>query len=257
MGMFNLAEFFFIPIGLFLSFKRQEKYLSVFLLWAVIVVLVGSITNQVPHPTRSYIIIIPLTVFSAYGLYCITDYLSKAANKIKIAAYIIFISIFSYSLVFYITSYFFRFPQEYAKSWRSEDKAVAEFVQQHEKNYDRVVFDTRADYAYTSWLFYSKFPPSDFIGDSSYVKDGLLNTLSKTGKYEFHQVDWKKEYPVSQKVLFITSPNVAAGGVGILKTFYYPLRPVVNITNNNIVGYPYNEPAYVAIETVSSYEKNK
>jgi hypothetical protein len=222
-----------------------------------IVVLVGSITNEVPHPTRSYIILIPFTVFSAYGLYSIIDFLRKASTGTRWGVGFVLSSIFIYSLISFNFSYFFRFPKEYAKSWRSQDLQVAEFVQQHEKNYDRIVFDTTADYAYTSWLFYSKFPPSDFIGHSHYAKDGLLSTLAATGKYEFHKVDWEKEYPVKEKILFITSPSGDAGGVGILKTFYYPVRPVINITNNNIIGYPYHEPAYVAIETISSYEKNK
>jgi hypothetical protein len=155
-----------------------------------------------------------------------------------------------YSLAFYFTSYYKRFPVFYAKAWRAEDKELSLFIKEHGSRYDKIIFDSNSGFVYTSLLFYLPQDPLEFQNTVRREPDdseGFSRVLS-FGKFEFKSIDWNTDYR-KKNVLLVTTPDKKPADVPPLKTFYYPVRPVVVSVKQEIVQYPIQEIAYVLVES--------
>lgn len=247
-GMFYYADFPLIVYGAYLGLKQKAFYLYPFYLWFAIMLLVGGLIVAIPKDnafgTRVFPVVIPLIVFSAFGMYQLFEYIINLKNKsLKIGAVIGLAILFGYSYVFYFTSYFVRFPVEYAKEWRSEDIQMVQFVRSVDPNYSKIVFDDSTGITYTSLLFYGKYSPQLHQQQAVYRLNGLVNTLVSDGKYEFRKVDFSKEM-ATPGTLFITDATHVPENVKPLAVFTYPTRPVVLFYNRQIGQYPTTDIAY-------------
>ena len=224
-GQFYLFELPLIITGIVIFIK--DKHSKLLFLWATAVILVASLTRDIPHATRSYFLIFPMILFSAKGATYFFDKVRSLKTSYSAVLSVLVLGIISYSIIFYLASYYFRFPIFYAKSWRSADKDVAFFIEQNQRKYSHIVFDNSAGYIYTSLLFYSKYNPYDFINTvtrSSDDSEGFSHVLT-FGKYEFKDVDWAKDY--KKDTLIITTADQKPKDISSLKVFYYPKRPIV------------------------------
>jgi 4-amino-4-deoxy-L-arabinose transferase-like glycosyltransferase len=249
-GTFYFLELPFILTGFILGIKKKIAFLWPFYLWLIIVVLITSLTREVPHATRSFMIVIPMIVFSAYGCIEIIKYLLKQRKYIYTSLLISIYTIASiYLIINFFLVYFVYFPVRYAKDWREEDKKLVAFIRENEYKYDKIIFDKQTNFNYTTLLFYLNYPPEKYQNNAIYQKDGLLNLLSKVDKYEFRDIDWDRDFDMknSVSILFVVSPS-NTGGKGIMKTLYLPTRPIDVPANGIIVGYPYAEPIYLLLE---------
>lgn len=246
-GMFYYFDFPLILFGVYQGLKKKVSYLYPFYLWFLFMLFVGSIIVAIPNDafgTRAYAVVIPLIVFSAYGMYSFVEIIMRLKNKlIKTATILFSIVLISYSCLFYFTSYFFRFPIEYAKEWHSEDQKTVQYISSIAKNYNQIVFDDSANFLYTSLLFYGQYPPQIHQQQAVYKQSGLVMALLKDGKYEFRKIDWEHEL-VSKGTLFITGKDNVPANRMPLTTFSYPTRPVVIFYDRKIAQYPTTETAY-------------
>jgi 4-amino-4-deoxy-L-arabinose transferase-like glycosyltransferase len=250
-GGFGMFYYFDLPLMLFGAYqglKKKVSYLYPFYLWFLFMLFVGSIIVAIPNDdafgTRAYAVVIPLIVFSAYGMYSFIETVMRLKNKfIKIGLIFSIVVLIGYSCFFYFISYFFRFPIEYAKEWHSEDQKTVQYVNSIAKNYEKIVFDDSTGFLYTSFLFYDQYPPQIHQKQAVYKQSGLVTKLSKDGKYEFREIDWKNE---SEKpgTLFITGKDINPVNRIPLTVFNYPTRPVVVFYDRKIAQYPITETAY-------------
>ena len=179
------------------------------------------------------------------------NWVKKLNNKsYKLLAVVLFVVFTFYNLTFYFTSYYIRFPVLYAKSWRLEDKDVALYIKENEYKYDRIIFDNKAGYIYSSLLFYMKYPPLDFQNKQVRYPDDSegFSMIKSFAKYEFRDVDWPQDYK-NKRTLIITTSDQKPNYADPLKTFYYPKRPVYFSVKQEVVGFPIEEIAYVLVET--------
>lgn len=246
-GMFYFIELLFIIIGLYLGVKRKIKYLYIFYMWIAVVVLLNALTVTVPHATRSYMAIIPMIVFSAFGCLSIIEYLRQQNKRICFLILSSLLIVFLYSFLYFLSSYFIKFPVELAKTWKAEDRSAVEFVLNNKDKYSRIIFDKKADINYTQLLFYAKYPPVEYQKTATYQKNGMLNILARVGKFEYKDIDWSKDYDSKKSTLYITAPGFF-GDYLTIKTQYLPTRSVVNVTNGEIITSPYSEPVYQILQ---------
>jgi len=247
-GQMYLFEFLFFLWGVVAAIRKNFQNSYFLLAWAVITILVASLTREIPHATRSFFLILPFEVFSAYGLIEFVSFLKKASYKN--VGYALLAILVGFNLVYYFSSYYVRFPILYAKAWRFEDKEVSLFIAKNQSKYSKIIFDDDAGFIYTSLLFYSQYSPSQFqdsVVRSPDDSEGFTKVLS-FGKYEFKKVDWKKDY-AAHNVLIITAEENKPKEVASLQAFYYPPRPVVLSVREQIMQYPIRETAYVAVAT--------
>lgn len=247
-GLFYLFELPLIIYGIIVSLKNKIKWTYIFLWWAITTILVASLTRDIPHATRSFFLIVPLEIFSAIGLLTIASWFNSQKKKIKCVGFIFIIFLMTYSAIYYFTSYYVRFPVEYAKQWRQQDKDLSFFLVKEESKYSKIIIDKESGFIYSSLLFYSKYNPSDFQNSVQRAPDdseGFSSVLS-FGKYEFRNIDWNRD--LNQKnVLLITSNDLKPKQISPYKMFMYPIRPVVISLKQEIMQFPVQDVAYVAV----------
>lgn len=249
LAMFYYFDFPLIMLGVFQAIKNRVAFLYPFLLWLLLIFFVGSIIVAVPNGTRTYHVVIPFVVFSSYGAYEFYKFLITLDRKIL--KQVIFVTSFLfmlYSVLLYVTSYFVRFPLEYAKEWRSEDEKAAHYLRSVEGNYDKIIIDNSSEFIYTSFLFYGKYPAEFYQKNASYKPSGLVITLSSVGKYEFRKIDWTKEKN-TPKMLFVMGDDKDPLHGTPIKVFMYPTRPAAIYYDRKISQLPVEEAAFKIYET--------
>lgn len=247
-GQFYLFELPLMIIGAVRVVWEKRAWGRLLLLWAVLVVLVASLTREAPHATRSFFLIAPMITFSALGLFTFLTWTKKQRKIYKLILLAISGGFIIYNLVYYFSSYYVRFPVLYAKSWRSEDRTVALYIKENQDKYDKIIFDRNAGFIYTSLLFYTAYDPNIFqktVRREVDDPEGFSEVLS-FGKYEFKDINWS-EKNLEQNALIITSLDSKPDR--ILKTFTYPTRPVVISLKQKTANYPVDEVAYAVVQT--------
>jgi len=247
-GQFYPVELFFIIVGVVKLLEKDKRNFSLLAIWFLMVIGVASLTREAPHATRSFFLIFPLEVFSAYGL---MEFLRqfknlKRVSKKLLAGLLLLGGI--YSLVFYFTSYYFRFPLFYARFWRSADKEVSLYLKENEAKYEKIIISDDSGLIYSSLLFYQAYDPEKFQKEAewSFPDSEGFSFPKKFGKYEFKKVDWGKDFAKGN--LIITKEGEKPQGFVPKKVFYYPLRPVFLALKQEIVNYPVSEIAYEIFE---------
>lgn len=249
-GQFYVFELVFILWGVYELLKNKEPWRIVIFGWFVVVVFVAAITREAPHATRSFFLLIPLTIISAYGIMTFVTFLIKLQKKHQIVIIAVVLAIAIYSIGYYFTSYYLRFPTIYAKSWRVADKDVALYLKAHENEYDHIIIDSNAGLIYSSLLFYQKYSPTDFHKTQQRFPDDSegFSAVKSFGKYEYKEIDWTKDYK-KPRTLLVTSADRKPNDVPSVMTFFYPERPVVISVKQTILAYPVKDVAYVLIST--------
>lgn len=250
-GMFYVFELPLILLGIYTYFKDKLKEYTFFICWGVVVLLILGLSKEVPHATRGYFFVIPGTVFSALGLMLLVKEIGKLkTNILKYGAFAAGIFLVLYSLVFYFTSYYQRFPTLYAKSFRTADKELSLYLAENQNRYDTVIFDEDAGFMYSSLLFYGKFSPSEFQSSVVREKDdaeGFSKVLS-FGKYSFKKIDWPLD-SIRPRTLIITTLQNKPVEIPADRMFSYPIRPVALSLKEELKQFAVEEPAYVLVET--------
>ncbi len=255
-GLFYLFELPFMVLGLITILRRKIEWGYFLILWAVATIMVASLTREVPHATRSFFLIVPITAFIALG---ITEFYGWFKNKnsfIKYSLLIVVLLISLYNAVFYFASYYFRFPVKYAKAWSSTDQSLVTFLKNNNKTYDRIIVDKDSGLKYTSLLFYLSYPPESFQNTVVRLRDDSegFSEVQFFGNFEFREVDWLSDYQLPN-TLIITRADKVPSQIPPLKTFYYPERPVVISKGQTILQYPVKDVSYVLIESITPIQE--
>ncbi len=247
-GQFYLFELPFMLIGVIAIVKQRKPWGLVLFGWAVITILVASLTRDVPHATRSFFLVFPYEVFSAYGVLLLAQFLRTKPFAVKLLAGGLVSLLIVFNVLYYFTSYYVRFPLLYAKQWRLADKSVATFLQNNDKKYDKVIFDKKAGYMYTSLLFFNTYSPTLFQQTEMRDKEDAegFSMVQSFGKYQFKDINWGEDY--HKGTLIITVPDRVPTNITPIQSFFYPQRPVAFALNQKVVSYPVSEVAYVAVE---------
>lgn len=250
-GLFYLFELPLIFCGVVSLIRRKIPGVTLLFGWGIATILVAALTREAPHATRSFFLVIPLTVFSAAGAISLYKYIfSKRANLLKYGVLVIVLGIVFFNLTYYFSSYYVRFPLLYAKAFRLHDRELSNYLFENDKRYEKVIIDKDAGFIYTSLLFYSKYPPADFQKSVRRAPDdpeGFSRVLS-FGKYEFRSIDWESDSKLANTLL-ITLPEKKPENLAASHTIYYPVRPIAFAENQRIFQLPVNDKAYVLVET--------
>lgn len=250
-GQYYLFELPLFLIGVFVAIRKKPFWSSLILFWIAVTIAVASLTREAPHATRSFFLIFPMELLTAYGLiYILTHIKQLYSNPIRVVALVIVSLVGFYNIAYYFTSYYVEFPISYAKSWRSSDKELSLFIKSIETDYKKIIFDTHAGFVYSSYLFYTKFNPVLFQETARYLLDDSegFSELRSFSKYEFRSIDWDKDIKLPN-TLIITSADQKPITLPPLKAFYYPKRPVVIPIKQEIFQYPVQDISYVVISS--------
>lgn len=154
MGQMHLIELPLLLYGLY-SFIRSKKIKSslkiFFIAYLLISPLASSLTFQAPSALRALSMVVPLSFFTAYGLYQLTPHLS---TYLLIFLYLI-------SSLYFLDAYFIHSPQRYSFAWNRGFKEIVPLIETEKHNYQNIYMTNKYDQPYILYLFYSLYPPAE------------------------------------------------------------------------------------------------
>jgi len=221
MGLLYLFELPFLLLGiyylLFGEFDRKTKLLIFG--WLLIAPIPASITTGVPHAVRTLNFLPTFQILSAVGLIFAFAYINRY-RKVKYVAYLIFAVIFIFNFSYYLNQYFVQLNYYDSADWQYGYKQAVDEVKRIGYKYDKIVVSdsTPMDKSYMFFLFYLKYPSSDYQKIGQYSSGGFASHHS-FDKYEFRQVDWDKERS-DKNILYLGPSFEIPKGANILKTIY-------------------------------------
>ncbi|MFC1646647.1 hypothetical protein ACFL1A_00030 [Patescibacteria group bacterium] len=250
-GQFYMFELFTILIGLCLIIRTYKKPSWIIIGWIFITILVASLTRESPHATRSLFMSSPLILLSSAGTLYTFYLIQKQQKFIRLILSTIVTFVISYSLIIYFSSYYLRFPIYYASAWKSADYELSKFLQNQETKYDKIIIDNNSGFIYTSFLFYTAYPPEIFQSTQKRAPDdneGFSEILS-FGNLEIRTPDPDIDSS-GTKNLIVSASEINHPNLNNVITIYYPKKPVVLSIKEQLVRYPVEEAAYYIYETL-------
>jgi 4-amino-4-deoxy-L-arabinose transferase-like glycosyltransferase len=225
MGLIYLVELPLILIGIYVllfgKFNPQTKFLI--FLWFLAAPIPASITTGVPHAVRTLNFLPTWQIFSALGVITSFIFISNikyAILKVRLN-YLIFgfaglVSFFNFA--YYLNQYFVQQNYYFSHEWQyGYEQAIAK-VKEIGGHYDKIVVSdtTPMDKSYMFFLFYLKYPPTDYqkIGATS---SGSFVSHHYFDKYEFRPINWPEDSKM-KNVLFIGPPFELPSSQGLIQT---------------------------------------
>lgn len=246
-GQFYIIQLPFLILGLAVLIQQRKKRSSQFsLFWIFVSVMTASLTHGAPHATRSFFLNFPLTVAIGQGVISFCLYLKKQKKKLArlVTGFSLLISL--HNVFYYFTSYYIRYPVYYAKQWQSEAKALSQFLEAEEGNYQKIVINQQESSPYIYFLFFQKYSLERYwqqVERYSVDEEGFHHVKS-FGKYEFREIDWERDQKEKNTLFVDQTGDLPPKNAKLIKLFHYPQRPVVNSIKAHIVYYPVEEIAY-------------
>lgn len=162
MGVLPLIFIFFLPFGFLTILNYTNKQSSLFVLaWMIISPLPSALTLGEPHINRGSLMIVPLSIISAYGFY---QFINLFSGRLKTASLFIITSLFFFNSFYSLNQIFVQKPVN--KPWYTE-QVNKEMVSEVFKLKDRYAAVAIPKNEYMFFLFYQKISPPDFIKRAS------------------------------------------------------------------------------------------
>ena len=187
LGMFHLKHL-----------NKDVRYLII--AWLLLGALIPSLTLGDINIIRNLVSIVPIIILCALGV----DYLSSKLKR-KHVVDVTIVSLGLLSLFIFSHYYFVHFPKQLSENWSYGFKQIAEYVDENESRYDKIVIDPNygtvrynlVGVPHLFLLYFNEYNPTMYLSEVSDV-----NGILKYGKYETRKVDWPKE-DIELRTLYI------------------------------------------------------
>ncbi len=220
-GLLYLWELPFLLIGLIFLLKNGiNRYTLILPIWLLLAPLPTAVTREAPHAVRSELILPMFQIFTAIGILKVFELIRKESKWIWLPAVLISILALVVNNAYYLHQYFVHTNFELSNKWLYGRKEAAEFTELNKANYDKVIVSMQVDMPYIFWLFYTKYPPQQYLASGGTVSGGFEDGRNHFDKYEFRNFDYN-HLPKDQKLLLVGTPKSFPPEANILKTIYY------------------------------------
>ncbi len=253
-GIGNFGEFYLIQLpfliyGLITIIRKKLEWGYLLIGWAILTILTAALTRDVPHATRSFFLILPCVGFITLGIVEAYNFLKTQNKSLQYLVVFIVIALSIYNVIYYFSSYYFRFPIIYAKAWSYSDKELVNYIKPMINSYDQIIVDTSGP-KYTSFLFYLGYPPENFQVTSARARDDSegFSEVKSFGSFQFRDIDWNNDLNLPNTLIIVGADKVPPTAK-VIKTFTLPERPVVLSKGQEILSFPTTDINYALIET--------
>ena len=220
-GMIYFFDYIFIISGLGFFILKYAKRMNLILpLWLLLAPLPASLTWQAPHSVRSEIILPTLQIFAALGIWNILNYLRKEWDILFKAAVWVWLPVFIFSFGKYLHHYYFHTNYQLSRNWLYGRREAVEFTESLKADYDKVLVSLGTDMPHIFWLYYTQYPPRQYLSEGGTVSGGFADERNKFDKYEFRNFKYH-ELTGPGKYLLVGPPRDFPPQARILKTIRY------------------------------------
>lgn len=196
-SIFEMGELYFFEIitiflGIYYLLTRMQRKVKYLIFgWLLISPIPASLTTGGGlHATRLFLMIAPLTILSALGIFSLINERRKVFKGLTF----ILIVLALINIIFYFHRYFIHYPIESWRWWHVGFKEAINFVQKKEASYGKVIINNSYEPSLIRYLFYTNYDPKifhqQFKGEQE-IKDILpgINGFSLGNKVYFAKLD--------------------------------------------------------------------
>jgi 4-amino-4-deoxy-L-arabinose transferase-like glycosyltransferase len=166
MGEFYLFEAPFMLLGLYLLFRKKEKFRYLLLSWILLTYIPVAITNDsIPHALRTVIALPSYQLITAFGFYHASAWFLKRYRFTTIPIWSTSIAlglIMVACLYYYLHQYYVVYPTSYSRDWQYGNKQAVQYIKDHYNEYDEIVFTRHFGEPHIFTLFYLQYDPAKY-----------------------------------------------------------------------------------------------
>jgi len=226
-GVLYFTELIFVILGAVWLVQKKKSPLPFILIGLGLAP--AALTRDTHHVLRSILTVPGWVLLAGLGL----SYLRS--SRFKSALYLLL----SIEVVSFLLMYFAWYPKTFTSDWQYGYREVAQFLREHQDEYDRIVMTKWYGEPQLFLAFYNRWDPAWFQAENAkniaYETEGKiwLDQLPdyNLGKYTFKYLNWQEENKEG-KVLFIGKGDD-----------FYPDSHIVKAVN-----YPDGHPAFLLVE---------
>jgi 4-amino-4-deoxy-L-arabinose transferase-like glycosyltransferase len=222
-GQMYLSDILWIFVGIWWLIRTRNRATKLILWWLAVAPSAAALTFQSPHALRAQNMIIPLTMISAYGFLVILKHLFKMKNRlIAFSALGFIIALIFWQFTRYEHMYWIHMAKEYPFSSQYGVKELVSYLNQNDRNYQKVLVTDRYDQPYILFLFYLKYSPVYFqAGHVLSARDKFgFSTVRGFDKYEFRPINWDFDQPNNANALIVGTDEDIPDEANIVKEIY-------------------------------------
>lgn len=208
MGMMPLIYLPIFLTGLYLIFRDLDKRKALLIIWLLLAPLPVVPVSPAPHAIRSSLLIVPLTMISAFGIGALFYRGLKTKAIIITTGFLL-----TLSFGMYLHNYYTHYVIHSAKEWQYGYKEAAIESEKLKSDFEKISVSEDFEQAHIFWLFYTKFDPS------SYQKYGNRGQFDK---FYFGQKKSDVELSKNELELFTSYAQTFPKDFRVVKTIYYP-----------------------------------
>lgn len=223
MGILNVADLVFIPLGIILLFKHKYRSRWLIVFWIFVGILPAAFTYVTPSSNRTFNTVIPYVILGSVGSIYI---IRRTSNKFITA--IVITLCYILSLNYFLNRYFIDLSLNHADFWNYGWKEVVEYVRQQEYKFNNIIISDVSGMPYIYFLFYNRYSPEIFQKEAirSYIADRFgYEHVEGFGKYLFiNEFDWSftKKNNLQKSSLYVVPASQAIDDNDYKHAIYYP-----------------------------------
>jgi len=163
-GNLYLIQFPFLILGIYYLFSKKRWELVPLLFWLILAPLPAAITSATPHALRSLPMVIPLTIFSAYGAVSLVELIKKTFPNKSIWLYssmAIWFLILSIEVTRYLFIYYYDYPRDSSQYWQYGYREMISYVATNKDKYAHVYMTRDQGRPSIYYWFYTQTDPQE------------------------------------------------------------------------------------------------
>jgi len=165
MGQFYVVEAVALFIGIVFYFSgrtdKRKKWLILY--WLLTAAIPSAITREGgTHATRLILMLPPLIILIAWGLY---EAATKLSRFPKYIFFLVYGGLFILCFVLYQHNYWVHYPWYSERWWHSGFEEAVSYIKEHQDEYDKVVISVANE---PPWIFFAgwyEYPPDKWQDD--------------------------------------------------------------------------------------------
>jgi 4-amino-4-deoxy-L-arabinose transferase-like glycosyltransferase len=211
-GLFPIYDLILIPIGIFALFRKNRWRAWIIIGSVLVAPIPAALTLNLPSSIRTAVMVAPLILISALGLYSLP-------RKIKY----LFVPILTIFLAYYLHMYFVHLPIERADSWYFGYREMAEYSNKVKGRYNRIYISNRLDQPLNFFEFFLNYDPEKYLSvDGGRISGGFQESGNHFGKFYFIQPDLGGIQKKEKNVLYVGTPDEFSKDENFLRTISLP-----------------------------------
>jgi len=235
-GMIGHVNFvlFLVGVAYFLS-QRHKLPEYFFLYWLVIAPLPAAFSRDIVSGVRSLPMVIPLSVFIAYGIKSIISNFDEANfSVLKIPQFIIryskyiILMFLVFDFIHWADLYWVHMVKKSPKEWLYGYKESIKFVLGHKDSSKRVIFTDFYGQPYIYYLFYSQYPPQKYQEQARLIENqfGDVGRVEKIDNVFFEPVERGKAENCRHCLVVFSQDEILRSGIDKDPQYFAQLRPL-------------------------------